>query len=131
MDYCQLEKLALLASLEPFFCPFLSYHYIIKSTVLFGVLSNTGSLYFSLKTFLLCFHQLGPLGRVVAMSVCLCVCLSPSHAIFLRGLTGADCASSVDWCDLDLDLDLEDVFRSLISISILSIALKIRMCSGV
>ena len=37
------------------------------------------------------FHQLGPLGRVglvVAMSVCLCVCvfvcLSPSHAIFLK-----------------------------------------------
>ena len=32
-----------------------------------------------------CFHRIGPLGRfdlVVAMSVCMCVCLSPSHAIF-------------------------------------------------
>ena len=56
------------------------------------------------------FHQLGPLGRVglvVAKSVSvLSVCLTPSHAIFLRGRTGAERASSVDWCDLDLNLDL-------------------------
>ena len=52
------------------------------------------------------FHQLGPLGRVglvVAMSVS-CI-LSPSQAIFLRGRTGAEHASSVAWCDLDLDLE--------------------------
>ena len=52
------------------------------------------------------FHQLGPLGRVglvVAMSVCLFTCLSPSHAIFLRGRTSAERASFVDWCDLDLE----------------------------
>ena len=55
------------------------------------------------------FHQLGPLGRIgqrVDMSVCLCVFLTPSHAIFLRGRTGAERSLSVDWCDLDLDLDL-------------------------
>ena len=28
-------------------------------------------------------------------------------AIFLRGRTGVERASSVDWCNLDLDLDLE------------------------
>ena len=32
--------------------------------------------------------------------------MSPFHVIFLRGRTGAERASSVDWCDLDLDLDL-------------------------
>ena len=57
------------------------------------------------------FHQLGPLGRVglvVAKSVSvLSVCLSPSHAIFLRGRTGAERAFSVDWCNLNLKLDLE------------------------
>ena len=59
------------------------------------------------------FHPLGPLGRVglvVAMSVCLLllfVCSSHSHAIFLRGRTCAERALSVDWCDLDLDLDVE------------------------
>ena len=61
------------------------------------------------------FHQLGPLGRdglVVAMCVCLCDCLfvclmSPFHVFFSRGWTGAERASSVDWCDLDLDLDLD------------------------
>ena len=57
------------------------------------------------------FHQLGPLGQVglvVTKSVCLSVCLlSPSHAIFLRGRTGAERALSVDWCNLDLDLDLK------------------------
>ena len=56
------------------------------------------------------FHQVGPLGRVglvVAMSVCLFTCLSSSHAIFLCGPTGAERASFVDWCDLDLDLDLQ------------------------
>ena len=67
------------------------------------------------------FHQLGPLGRddlVVAMffsssvflfvfSVCLFVSLmSPFHVIFLRGRTGAECASSVDWCNLNLNLNL-------------------------
>ena len=69
--------------------------------------------------------------------------MSPFHVIFLRGWTGAQRASSVDLCDLDLDLNLEwspkneDVFQSLMSISIsilisiLSIALKARMCSGV
>ena len=31
--------------------------------------------------------------------------LCPSHAIFLRGRTGVEHASSVDWCDLDLDLE--------------------------
>ena len=43
--------------------------------------------------------------------MCLCVfvfvCLSPSHAIFLRGQTGAERALSVDLCNLDLDLDLD------------------------
>ena len=40
------------------------------------------------------------------MSVCLFVCLmSPFHVIFLRGRTGAERASSVDWCDLNLDLE--------------------------
>ena len=61
------------------------------------------------------FQQLGPLGRVglvVAMCVCLSVCLfvclmSPFHVIFLRGRTGAERASSVDWCDPNLDLDLK------------------------
>ena len=36
-------------------------------------------------------HQLGPLGRVglvVDMCVCLCVCLSPFHVIFLKPLIG-------------------------------------------
>ena len=36
------------------------------------------------------FHQLGPLGQVglvVDMSVCLFVCVSPSDAIFYRGLS--------------------------------------------
>ena len=39
--------------------------------------------------------------------VCMFVCLSdvPFHVIFLRGGTGAEGASSVDWCDLDLDLE--------------------------
>ena len=49
------------------------------------------------------FHQLGRVGLVVAMSMC--CCLSPSHAIFLRGRTGADRALSVDWYDLDLDIE--------------------------
>ena len=45
----------------------------------------------------------------VCLSVCLSVCLfvsvmSPFHVIFL---CGAECASSVDWCDLGLDLDLD------------------------
>ena len=64
------------------------------------------------------FHQLGPLGRVgllVEMCVCLCVCVLSvclsdvpfSCNFFLRGQTGAERASSVDWCDLNLDLDLE------------------------
>ena len=57
------------------------------------------------------FHQLGPLGRVglvVVKSVSvLSVCLSHSHAIFFRGRTGAERASSVDWCNLNLKLDLE------------------------
>ena len=59
------------------------------------------------------FHQLGPLGRVglvVAMCVCLYLCffvclMSPFHVIFLRGRTGAERALSVDWCDLDLNLE--------------------------
>ena len=38
---------------------------------------------------------------------CVCLLMSPSHAIFLRGRTGAERASFVDWCDLDLNLDLE------------------------
>ena len=46
------------------------------------------------------FHQLGPLGRVGVFT-----CLSPSHAIFLCGRIGAERALSVDWCDLDLDLE--------------------------
>ena len=46
------------------------------------------------------------------MGVCFFVSLfvslmSPFHVIFLRGRTGAERASSVDWCDLALDLDLE------------------------
>ena len=47
------------------------------------------------------FHRIGLLGRFgleVAMSVCLSVCLSPPHAIFLRPWTGAERPSSVDWC---------------------------------
>ena len=40
------------------------------------------------------------------MFVCLFVGLSPFHVIVLRGRTGAERASSVDWCNLDLDLDL-------------------------
>ena len=79
------------------------------------------------------FHQLGHLGRVglvVKKSVCvlfvcvLFVCLSPSHSIFLRGQTGAEHASSVDWCGSCLALMIS------ISISILSRALKTGMCSG-
>ena len=61
------------------------------------------------------FHQLGPLGRVglvVAMCVCFYLCffvclMSPFDVIFLRGRTGAERASSMDWCDLDLNLDLD------------------------
>ena len=57
------------------------------------------------------FHQLSPLGRVglvVAMCVCLFVSLMcPFHVIFLRGRPGAERALSVDWCDLDLDLNLD------------------------
>ena len=57
------------------------------------------------------FHQLGPEGRVglvVAMGVCFFVSLfvslmSPFHVIFLRGRTGAERASSLDWCDLELE----------------------------
>ena len=56
------------------------------------------------------FHQLGPLGRVglvVTKSVCVFfVCPLPMQ-FFLRGRIVAERASSVDWCDLDLDLDLE------------------------
>ena len=59
------------------------------------------------------FHQLGPLGRVglvVAMCVCFFLCffvclMSPFHVIFLRCRTGAEGALSVDWCNLDFDLD--------------------------
>ena len=55
------------------------------------------------------FHQLGPLGQVglvVAKSVCvLFVFLSPSHVIFLLGRTGAERASSMEWCNIDLDLE--------------------------
>ena len=56
------------------------------------------------------FHQLGPLGRVglvVAMCVCIFVCFSDVlfSCDFLCGRTGAERASSVDWCDLDLDLE--------------------------
>ena len=42
-------------------------------------------------------------------NVCLSVCLSdvPFSCNFLRGRTGAERASSVDWGDLDLDLDLK------------------------
>ena len=32
--------------------------------------------------------------------------MSPFHVIFLRGRTGAERASSVDWCNLNLDLNL-------------------------
>ena len=51
------------------------------------------------------FHQLGRLGRVglvVAKSVCVCVsvCPLPMRFFFLRGWTGAERASSVDWCGL-------------------------------
>ena len=55
---------------------------------------------------------LGRVGLVVTMSVS-CI-LSPSHAIFLRGRTGAERASSVDWCDLHLELSPKnkDVFQS-------------------
>ena len=61
------------------------------------------------------FHQLGPLvrvGLVVAMCACLSVCLSvcrmsPFHVIFLRDRNGSEYASSVDWYDLDLDLNLK------------------------
>ena len=54
------------------------------------------------------FHQLGPQGRVglvVTKSVCLSVCLFivPFQCDFLRGRTSAERASSVDWCDLDLE----------------------------
>ena len=55
------------------------------------------------------FHQLGPLGLVglvVAMSLCVSVCLFvPFPWDFLCCRTGAERASSVDLCDLDLDLD--------------------------
>ena len=55
------------------------------------------------------FHQLGPLGRVglvVDMCVCFSVSLmSPFHVIFVRGRTGAERASGVDWCKLHLDLE--------------------------
>ena len=34
------------------------------------------------------FHQLGRVGLVVTESVCVFVCLSPSHAIFFRPLIG-------------------------------------------
>ena len=40
------------------------------------------------------------------VSLFLCL-MSPFHVIFSRGGTGAEHASSVDWCDLNLDLDLE------------------------
>ena len=61
------------------------------------------------------FHQLGLLGRVglvVAMCVCFYLCffvclMSPFHVTFLRGRTGAERASSVNWFDLDLDLNLD------------------------
>ena len=46
------------------------------------------------------FHRIGPLGRfglVVAMSVRLFVCLSPSHAIFCVCGLGMR-PSSMDWC---------------------------------
>ena len=43
-------------------------------------------------------------SRDVCLFVGLSVCLmSPFHVIFLRGRTGAELASSVDWCDLDLE----------------------------
>ena len=57
-------------------------------------------------------HQLGPLGPVglvVAKSVCFCVVIGVFVPFpcdfFLRGLTGAERASSVDWCNLGLDLE--------------------------
>ena len=79
-----------------------------------------------------CWSQLGPLGRVglvVTKSVCVCVCVSPSHAIFcVVGLvqsvpclwTGAERALSVDWCGSCLAL----------AISIFGRALRTGMCSG-
>ena len=65
-------------------------------------------MFFEIDLFSPC-QQLGPLGRVglvVAMSVCCRLCV-PFPCIFLRGRTGAERASSVDWCDLDLNLDLK------------------------
>ena len=52
-----------------------------------------------------------PTGLVVTMCVCFYLCffvclMSPFHVIFLRCRTGAEYASSMEWCDLDLDLDL-------------------------
>ena len=57
------------------------------------------------------FHQLGPLGRVglgVAKSVCVFVCLSPSHGIFFAwsDWCGACLVRGLVRVDLDLDLDL-------------------------
>ena len=55
------------------------------------------------------FHQLGPLGRVglvVAMSVC-CILSVPFPCIFFEWSDWCRAASSVDWCHLNLDLDLE------------------------
>ena len=48
-------------------------------------------------------------SRDVCLFDCLSVCLSdvPFSCNFLRGRTGAERASSMDWCDLDLNLDLE------------------------
>ena len=51
------------------------------------------------------FHQLCRVGLVDAMPVCLFTCLSPSHAILLRGRTGAEHASLVDWCNLNFNLE--------------------------
>ena len=74
----------------------------------FNILKKTGG---EKETFFKDFHQLGPLGRVglvvamcVSLFLCIFVCLmSPSHVIFLCGRTGAERASSGDWCNLDLE----------------------------
>jgi hypothetical protein len=66
--------------------------------------------HFDFENIVIAFSPTWPSGPSYSSSrkVCLrVVCLSPSHAIFLRGRTGAERASSVDWCHLDLDLVLK------------------------
>ena len=72
---------------------------------LFGAEQHPGTIhsaYIHIFTNSALWAELSSSRNVVCFFVSL---MSPFHVIFFCGPTGADRASSVDWCDLDLDLE--------------------------